>query len=89
MFKTDFNLFNSGVRRGNSSAEHTVLVRDRREQAQDGAAAVADVPRHLPQGHHVQLSVQRPARAEDPPRVPRLRSLLRRTTVSVKLHLFL
>lgn len=74
--------FNSGVRGRNAGAEHTMLVRDRREQAQDGVSAVPDVPRHLPEGHDLQLPVQRAAGAEDPPRVPRLRPVLRRTSVS-------
>lgn len=66
-----------------------MLVRDRGEQAQDGAADVADLPRHLPQGHDLQLSVQRPAGAEDTPRVQGLRSVFRRTPVSIYLFLFL
>lgn len=59
-----------------------MLVRDRVRQAQDRPAAVADLPRHLPQGHHVQLPVHGPARPADPARVQRLRPLLWRATVS-------
>lgn len=82
-----YGRFYSGIRRGHARAKHPVLVRDRRKQAQDGPAAVTHIPRHLPEGHHLQLPVQRPARPEDPARVPRLRSLLRRTSVSPKYHL--
>lgn len=60
-----------------------MLVHDRGEQAQDGAAAIPDVPWHLPQRHDLQLSVQRPAGTEDTPRVPRLRSVFRRASVSI------
>lgn len=75
----------SGVRSGDAPAQHAVLVRDRGEQAQDGAAAVADLPRHLPQGHRVQLPVQGSARATHSARVPRLRPVFRRTAVSCML----
>lgn len=73
---------NSGVRGRDASPEHDVLVYNRGEQAEDGAAAVADVPRHLPQGHNMQLSVRRPGGATHSTRIPRLRPVLRRTSVS-------
>lgn len=77
-------VISSGVRSGHPSTEHIVLVHDRGEQAQDGPAAVAHVPGHLPQGHDLQLSVHRAAGPKDKARVPRLRSVFRRPSVSNK-----
>lgn len=74
--------FLSGVRSGHPSAEHIVLVRNRGEQAQDGAAAVSDLPRNLSQGYDMQLSLHRKTRTEDTARVSRLRSIFRRSSVS-------
>lgn len=59
-----------------------MLVRDRREQAQDGVPPVTDVPRHLPEGHNMQLPVRGSARTADTARVQGLRSIFRRTSVS-------
>lgn len=61
-----------------------MLVRNRGEQAQDGPAAVADVPGDLPQGHDLQLHVPRAPRPENPARVPRFRPIFRRPPVSLQ-----